>query len=156
MTEVVRSPGLDQGHDDQSRNVREVKIDILEGYIRTSEGIRVTRVFFGVPESYGNTGRKLWALLGPAGKRRGQPWAAAPPSPLVRIGLGKRGSATFPSSLLPSPFLPSWWTPTRTWSPSRTPHPGRTNCLGRPPPPPSFMYRGKGHPRDTTIDCLIF
>jgi hypothetical protein len=107
VTEVVRSPGWDQGHDDQSRNVREVKIDILEGYIRTSEGFRVTRVFFGVPESYGNTGRKLWALLGPAGKRRGQPWAAAPPS--QGSPNWTRGGGAHPPFLLPiSPSLPPW------------------------------------------------
>ena len=37
VQKVVRSPGFDHGHDEESRNGREVKIDILEGYIRTSE-----------------------------------------------------------------------------------------------------------------------
>ena len=37
VPKVVRSPGQDKGHDEESRNVRDVKIDILEGYIRTSE-----------------------------------------------------------------------------------------------------------------------
>ena len=37
---VVRSPRCDPGHDEESRNAREVKIDILEGYIRTLEWFR--------------------------------------------------------------------------------------------------------------------
>ena len=37
---VVRSPGWDHGHDEESRNGREVKIDILEGYIQTPEWFR--------------------------------------------------------------------------------------------------------------------
>ena len=37
VPKVVRSPGYDHGHDEESRNGRDVKIDILEGYIRTSE-----------------------------------------------------------------------------------------------------------------------
>src|SRR3954468_5690392 len=87
--------------------------------------------------------------MGFSGKRKR---LLRPPSPLVRIGLGKRRPATSPSPPIPSPFLPFWWTPTRTWSPSRTPYPGRTLCLGRPPPPPSFIYRGRGHPIDTQVD----
>ena len=35
VPKVVRSPGYDHGHDEESLNGREVKIDILEGYIRT-------------------------------------------------------------------------------------------------------------------------
>ena len=34
---VVRSPGWDHGHDEESQNGREVKVDILEGYIWTPE-----------------------------------------------------------------------------------------------------------------------
>ena len=47
-TKEVRSPGYDHGHDEESQNGREVKIHILEGYIRTSERFRVIRVFFRV------------------------------------------------------------------------------------------------------------
>ena len=55
VPKVVRSPGYDHGHDEESRNGRDVKIDILDDYIRTSERFRVIRVFFGVPMSYGNS-----------------------------------------------------------------------------------------------------
>ena len=33
VPKVVRSPGLDQGHDKESRNGRYIKIDILEAYV---------------------------------------------------------------------------------------------------------------------------
>ena len=34
---VVWSPGYDHGHDQESRNGQDIKIDILDGYIRTPE-----------------------------------------------------------------------------------------------------------------------
>ena len=37
VPKVVRSPRYDHGHDEESRNGRDIKIDILEGYIHTSE-----------------------------------------------------------------------------------------------------------------------
>ena len=40
VPKVVRGPGCDHGHDEESRNGREVKIDILEGSIRKPEGFR--------------------------------------------------------------------------------------------------------------------
>ena len=61
---VVRSPRFDHGHDEESRNGRDVNIDILEVYIRTSERFRVIRVFFGVPESYGNSPGEVMGLIG--------------------------------------------------------------------------------------------
>ena len=39
--------------------------DVSEGYIRTSERFRVIRVFFGVPESYGNSPGEVLGLHGP-------------------------------------------------------------------------------------------
>ena len=39
--------------------VGDVKIYILDDYIRTLERFRVIRVFFGVPRSYGNTGKSI-------------------------------------------------------------------------------------------------
>ena len=80
VPKVVWSPGYDHEHDEESRNGRDVKIDILDDYIRTSERFRVIRVFFGVPESYGNSPRSIWALLGFRGEREGFPRAGrAPP-----------------------------------------------------------------------------
>ena len=65
VPKFVQSPGCDHGHDEESRNGLDVKIDILEGYIRTSERFRVIRVYFGVPESYGNSSGEVVGLNGP-------------------------------------------------------------------------------------------
>ena len=99
-------PGCYRGHDEESRNGRDVKIDVLDDYIRTSERFRVIRVFLGVPESYGNT---YWALLGHTGKKeKGLKGGRTPPLGLVRIGLGK-GGAPFLPSLFPFLFSYSIW-----------------------------------------------
>ena len=91
---------------EESRNGRDVKIDILEGYIRTSERFRVIRVFFRVPESYGNS---YWALMGHTGKERNaSKGGCTPPHGLVLIGLGK-GGAPFLPSLFPLLFSYSIW-----------------------------------------------
>ena len=78
------------------RDGRDVKIDILEGYIRTSERFRVIRVFFGVPESYGNM---YWALLGHTGKK--EKGAA----PLVQFG---PEGGRMPPSFWPISSIPVW------------------------------------------------
>ena len=36
VPKIVRSPGYDHGHDEESRNGRDMKIDILEAYVWTS------------------------------------------------------------------------------------------------------------------------
>ena len=64
VPKVVRSPGYDHGHDEESRNGRDIKIDIIDDYIRTSERFRVVRVFFGVPGSYGNSPGEAMGLIG--------------------------------------------------------------------------------------------
>ena len=46
VPKVVQSPGYDHRHDEESRNGRDVKIDILDDYIRSSERFRVIRAFF--------------------------------------------------------------------------------------------------------------
>ena len=61
VPKVVRSPGYDHGHDEESRNGRDVKIDILDDYIRASEVFRVKSGFYRV------TGR----LPEPAGSHMG-------------------------------------------------------------------------------------
>ena len=40
VPKLVRSPGYDHGHDEESRNGRDIKIDILEGYVRSWERFR--------------------------------------------------------------------------------------------------------------------
>ena len=91
VPKVVRSPGFDHGHNEEFRNGRDIKIDRLKAYVWTSERFRVIQVFFGVPESYGNT---YWALLGHTGiEERGQKEGGARPH-LVRIGQGLQ--PTFP------------------------------------------------------------
>ena len=96
VPKVVWNPG----YDEESRNGRDVKIDILDDYIRTSERFRVIRVFFGVPESYGNS---YWALMSHTGKERKAKRKEAPP--LVRIGQGVQ-------PLFPSPSPPLSFSPT--------------------------------------------
>ena len=48
VPKVVRSPGWDHGHDEESRNVRDIKIDILDDYIRTPEVFRKSFGFNGI------------------------------------------------------------------------------------------------------------
>ena len=61
VPKVVRSPGCDHGHDEESRNGRDMKIDILDGYVQTPEEFRQVSDKIGVTEGY-RTPRKL---LGP-------------------------------------------------------------------------------------------
>ena len=65
VPKVVRSPGCDHGHDEESRNGRDIKIDILDDYIRTPEVFRVISEKTGVLEGYRN----------PPGEREGWPRA---------------------------------------------------------------------------------
>ena len=58
VPKVVRSPGYDHEHDEESRNSQDIKIDILEAYVWTSEVFRVKSGFFRstgrLPEPPGN------------------------------------------------------------------------------------------------------
>ena len=54
VPKVVRSPGCDHGHNEESRNGRDMKIDILDGYIRKPEVLRVISEKTGKPEGYRN------------------------------------------------------------------------------------------------------
>ena len=54
VPKVVWSPGFDHGHDKESRNGRDIKIDLLEAYIWTSEWSWVFPEKTGVPEGYRN------------------------------------------------------------------------------------------------------
>ena len=96
VPKVVRSPGCDHGHDEESRNGRDIKIDILEGYVRTPEWFGSFRISFGVPGVTGTPSGKLLGLMGlmVEERRQAKVWRA-PPGP-NRIGLGLGGSPPFP------------------------------------------------------------
>ena len=96
VPKVVQSPEWDRGHDEESRNGRDVKIDILDDYIRTSERFQVIRLFFGGTKELREYEEEVMGLMGLGVEERGQ--GAPPPSP-NRIGLG--GRPPFP------PFPPS-------------------------------------------------
>ena len=71
VPKVVRSPGCDHGHDEESRNGRDIKIDILDDYIRTPE---VFRRSFGLNRSAGGLPEppppgELMGHMGLGGKR---------------------------------------------------------------------------------------
>ena len=60
VPKVVRSPGCDHGHDEDSRNGRDIKIDILDDYIRTPEVFRVKSGFYRVTGRVTETPRELY------------------------------------------------------------------------------------------------
>ena len=68
---VVRGPRYDHVHDEESRNGRDIKIDILEVYVWTSEVFRVKSGFYRVT---GRLPEPLERSIGPIGPywRRGE------------------------------------------------------------------------------------
>src|SRR4051812_42291990 len=65
VPKIVRSPGCDHGHDEESQNGRNIKIDILDGSVWTLEWFRVSS------DIYRSTGRlpeppgEYMGLIGP-------------------------------------------------------------------------------------------
>ena len=149
VAKVVRGPGYDHGYDEESRNGRDVKIDILDDYVQTPEVVRevsdIYRSIGGLPEPPGEYN----GPIGPLWRRGGAARAGhALPPPLVLIGQGgERRPPFLPLSLL----LPPSPTPTRKGGVLHPVGvglpPWRALLLGRPPPPSSFIYGGGGHPR---------
>ena len=148
VPKLVRSSGCDHGHDEESRNGRDIKIDILDGYIRTPEVFRVISEKTGEPEGYRPPPPgEVMGHMGLSGEReggsKGGPRAS---SPLVRIGLGEGGRR--PPFLLPPHFCPP---PSRSPTPTRrrTP-PGAPIGAGRPPPLAPLYTGAGGTPRHTS------
>ena len=65
VPKVVRSPECDHGHDEESRNGREIKVDILEAYIWISELFQVKSGFYRSTGGYRNLLGGLMGLHGP-------------------------------------------------------------------------------------------
>ena len=54
VPKVVRSPGYDHRHDEESLNGRDIKIDILDDYVWTSEVFRTSSGIYRSTGGYGN------------------------------------------------------------------------------------------------------
>ena len=158
VPKVVRSPGYDHGHDEESRNGRDIKIDILEAYIWISELFRVKSGFHRSTGGYRNPPGKLTGLMGHSGEEEAGHGRWHAPRKGVRIGQGKGAAAPLSFLLSTSSFPPSP-TPTRKGGvllPVGVGLPPWRALPGRPPLPPcSFIYGGRGAPLGTTIDLLI-
>ena len=62
---IIRSPGCDHGHDEESQNGRDIKIDILDDYIRTPEVFQKVSGKTEVPEGLLEPPRELVGHHGP-------------------------------------------------------------------------------------------
>ena len=62
---IVRSPGCDHRHDEESRNGRDIKIDILEAFIWISESFRVKSGFYRCTGRLPEPPGKCMGLIGP-------------------------------------------------------------------------------------------
>ena len=59
VPKVVRSPGYDHGHDEESRNGRDIKIDILDNVVQTPEVFWRVSDKTGVPDVIKDMTRSL-------------------------------------------------------------------------------------------------
>ena len=65
VLKVVRSPGCDHGHDEESRIGRDIKIDILEAYVWTSEWFRMSSGIYRSPGRLLEPPGECMGLIGP-------------------------------------------------------------------------------------------
>ena len=147
VPKIVRSPGYDHGHDEESRNGRDIKIDILEAYVWISQ------VFWVRSEFYRSTGRlpeppgNLIGLSGPRWKRgkeaRAEPHTP-PPSPNRTRRGGRRPLSFLLSPSLPFPLLLQLGKEGVLLPVGVGLLPGAPSPARLPPPPWSFIYRGRG------------
>ena len=124
---VVRSPGCDHGHDEESRNGRDIKIDIRMTMFGHRKGLERVRAYTGVPGGYRNPPGSIWALMGFSGERergsQGRPRAPSPSGPNWTRKGGRGPPFPLPLPHFPSPSLflvglgKGSPTPTRRWTP---------------------------------------
>ena len=110
VPKIVRSPGCDHGHDEESRNGRDIKIDILDDYIRTPEVFQVISEKTGVSEGLPEPPGEVLGLSGPEGRERAAAQEVARPLPReseLDKGRGARPLFPSPSPPLSFPLLPS-------------------------------------------------
>ena len=82
VPKFVRSPECDHGHDEESRNGRDIKIDILDDYVWTPEWFWVVSGIYRSTGGYRNPPGTVMGLMGLGGEEEGRPGQAARPLPL--------------------------------------------------------------------------
>ena len=146
VSKVVRSPGCDHGHDEESRNGRDIKIDILEAYVWISEVFRVKSGFY---RSTGRLPEPPGSYMGLSGKEKRQPKMVRAPLPSLGPNRTRRGGR--PPFLLSPSANPI---PTRIGRGDPTPGGSRTPpgapLLGRPHRPLEPLYTEAGAPQRNT------
>ena len=105
VPKFVRTPGSQHGHDKRTRNGRDIKIDILDDYIRTPEEYRVISEKTGVPGGLPEPPGRVLGLMGLRGKERGAASMGRAPPPPSGPNWTRRGAAP---PLFPSPSPPSF------------------------------------------------
>ena len=104
LPKIVRSPVYDHGHDEESRNGRDVKIDILDDYVWTLEGFRVSsdkyRSTGGLLEPPKECNGPTWAIV----ERGGSPQGVAAPPPIGSPNWTREGHAPPFLLLFPLPL----------------------------------------------------
>ena len=84
VPKVVRSPGCDHGHDEESRNGRDVKINILEAYVWISKVFRVKSGFYQSTGGYWNPPGVIGPTWSLKEKRRAGQDRLRAPSPVYK------------------------------------------------------------------------
>ena len=102
VPKVVWSPRYDHGHDEESLNGRDIKIDILDDYIWTSERFRVRLEHYRITGMLSEPPGGIWALLGLSGKEGEEAKEGAPPPAQSELG---GGPAPLSFSISPPSFL---------------------------------------------------
>ena len=65
VLKFVQSPGCDHGYDEESLNSRDIKIDILEAYVWTSERFRVRLGQYRIIGRLSEPPGRYMGLIGP-------------------------------------------------------------------------------------------
>ena len=81
VPKVVRSPGCDHGHDEESRNGRDIKSIYWKPIFGHRNRSGWNRHFTGVPGGYRNPPGGYWAYMGLEGEEERRQEGAARPSP---------------------------------------------------------------------------
>ena len=79
---VVRSPGCDHGLDEESQNGRDIKIDIFDDYVWTSEVFRASSGIYRSTGGYRNPPGSIMGLMGLNGEEEGRPRQGRAPLPM--------------------------------------------------------------------------